>query len=557
MIIDEYLVALGYDLKPSELQKFNSFLKTAETAVHKHTDGISKDLLKIQFGLTSTFLAVGSAAVALVDKVAMADQNWRLMGLHMFTTKETARSMDLALKSLGATIGDVAWDSELHTRFVELINDQQIMSKELGANFNGTMKSIRDIRFEWSRFEIELQYLSFSVVNDLFKQLGFGSGDFLTKLQHFNDWIRDNLPTITTAINNVLVPALKDLWEILGDVGSIGKEAWITFQQIIGILNNDSSLDGTTVSLKTISSTLKDVTEDAHQFLSIMLDLEKALAHFVLAMVDIGTGHFSAAASQLAQAVSSVGDTWKHVNPATGAALGGLAGGLAGSGGGAGVGGVLGGAAAAFLGPEAIPFGVMAGTALGGFLGGLGGTVAGGVGGAYVGQFGGGNAIARLSANAEAIAKMTGLDPALIFGQLWHETQGGTNRGSRDLHNLAGIEDGSGKYRNFESDSDFDATMARILSRDFAGTMPHDAGEYAAILKRGRYYEAPESEYAGGIAAGASKYQPTAISFGDINVHVAGSSASAQEIADVTHKTIREKLYQDNVLRQSQVAGVY
>ena len=553
MIIDSYLVALGYELKAGELQKFTNFLKQAETAVHKHTDGIAKDLFKIQIGLTSTFLAVGTAVVALADKVAMADQTWRLMGLHMFTTKETARSFDIALKALGATIDDVAWDQELHGRFVKLIDDQRIMSKELGGNFDQTMRSIRDIRFEWSRFEVELQYLSFSVINDLFKQLGFGSGTFLEKLQKFNDWIRDNLPTITSAINSVLVPALKDLREILGDVGSIGKEAWITFQQIIGVLNNDSSLDGTNVSLQTISTTLKHVTEDAHQFLLIMLDLEKALAHFVLAMVDVGTGNFKAAASQLAQAVSSVADVGQHINPATGAALGALGGAGLGASGGA----VAGGALGSVFGP----IGTLAGATIGGFLGGTGGAVAGGVTGEYLGQFGGGGGdpVARLSAAAESIAKMTGLDPALVFGQLWHETNKGTNRGARDLHNLAGIKDSSGKdYRNFASDDEFDSTMARILNRDFAGQTPHSADEYASILKRQKYYENSESVYASGISSGASKYQPTG-GIGDItvNVHVAGTNATPQDIADAQQKALRETLYSHNVAMQAKLAGVY
>ena len=367
--IESYLVSLGFDVKTPELQKFNTALDNVGKTVEKNTSGVVGNLFKMQFALTSAFLAVGAGVVGMIDKVAMADQSYRLMGLQMFMSKNAAQSMDIALKALGATIDQVAWDPELHERYVQLQKDQRMMIAGLGGDFEAHMRQIRDIRFEWSRFTVELQYLSMGVVNDLFNKLGLGSGTILDKLKSFNDYIIAHIPEISAAINEVLVPAFKGAWEILKDFGEIGKEAWITFQQIVGILSGDSSLDGTAVSLESVSRTLQHVTEDAHLFLQAMLSAEKVVAHFALALADIGTGHFGQAAAQIKEAFQSF-------TPGGGAILGTV--------GGSALGGTIGGTLGAAAGVEAGPWMIAAGTAgatagswLGGGIGALSGWLAG------------------------------------------------------------------------------------------------------------------------------------------------------------------------------------
>ena len=213
--IESYLVSLGFSVKQPELDKFNASMEAAGKAVSKNVTGIAGDLFKMQFAITSAFLAVGTASIAMVDKVAMADQSYRLLGLQMFMTKNAAQSMDISLKALDATIDQVAWDPELHARFLQLQADQKAMMQGLGPDFETSMKNIRDLRFEWSRFTVELQYLSMGVVNDLFTKLGFGSGDLLNKLQNLNAWLIANLPHISDAIATDIVPVLKPLWETL------------------------------------------------------------------------------------------------------------------------------------------------------------------------------------------------------------------------------------------------------------------------------------------------------------------------------------------------------
>lgn len=568
--IESYLVSLGFEVKQPQLDKFNQTLDNVGKVVEKNTSGVIGNLFKLQFALTSAFLAVGTGVVAMIDKVAMADQSYRLLGLQMFMSKNAAQSMDISLKALGATIDQVAWDPELHERFMQLQKDQRSMVAGLGGDFEKNMRSIRDLRFEWSRFTVELQYLSMGVVNDLFNKLGLGSGTLLDKLKQFNDYIVSHIPQISATINEVLVPALKDAWEILKDFGEIAKEAWVAFQQIVGILSGDSSLDGTETTLQSISTTLKHVTEDAHDFLMVMLNLEKSLAHFAIALVDIGTGHFGAAGQELAAGVASIGNAIKSFTPGGGAIFGGVAGALGGAGGGAAAGAAIGGALGlGILDPITIP----AGALIGGFLG----TGAGVAGGAALGKlnpFAGGSSAGstgtpqdHLSAIAAAISAKTGIPAELLYGQLFHESGGGTNRGARDLHNYSGVKiAGQDKYRDFGSDEAYIAYLSRMFTdKKYSSTgllAARNADEYASDLKKAGYYGDTVENYRRGIERNEGGYRAPGAGGGvTVNgplVQVAGgSSMTPQQLTAAVQAGLRQAQQSQNVTAQANVTGVH
>jgi hypothetical protein len=532
--IESYLVSLGFQVNQPELAKFQGTLEGVAKVVERNTSGIVKDFLKLQFAVTGAFLAVGTGAIAMVDKVAMADQSYRLMGMQMFISKTAAQNFDIALKALGATMDQVAWDPELNQRFTELLTLQDRLEASLGPDFEGNMMKIRDLRMEWSKFTIEMQYLSYSVVNDLFNKLGLGSGSMLDKLREFNEYITSHLPEITTAINNVLVPALKDAWDILQQIWVIGKEAWVTFQQIVGTLSDDDSLKGTDVNMKSISATLEHVTSGAKQFLDAMMSVERVVAHLALALADIATGHFVDAAKQIGEAFKSVtADGAKVLGAGASATLGGS----------------FIGAGVAGMGAQAL--GAVAGRGVADVVTHMGTAVSN-----FVGR--GTSDLSpqeRLSRNADTISGLTGIDASLIFGQLWHESAGGTNRGARDLHNLSGIKNPGGNgYRQFESDQDYDRFMAHLLVKDGLSANVKTGDEYARILKKGRYYEDSESTYARGIEAGQVKYIPQNI---QIAVNVNKTNASPQDIAKATKAAIAEANDTANVRAQANAVGVF
>jgi hypothetical protein len=105
---------------------------------------------------------------------------------------------------------------------------------------------------------------------------------------------------------------------------------------------------------------------------------------------------------------------------------------------------------------------------------------------------------------AEQVSKQTGVSADLIYAAFAHETGNFTNRGSRELNNLAGINvpGGHGQdYEKFDSLQAFGNRYAQLLnSPRYAGVKKaKTADEYASALKAGGYYSDSESNYAKGM----------------------------------------------------------
>lgn len=217
-IIEEYLVKLGF--APADNVGFSRFQRTLQdvaSLVDNKYLGMAKSVFQFQLGVTSALASVGLAAVGIADKTAMADQQYRLLALHMYTSLPVARELKVALDALGQPLENVMWDPELAGRFHQLVKDQQTMTQQLGPDFENQMLKIRDVRFEFSRFGVEIQYLTMLVVEDLAKAFGTSIDGLLEKMRHFNDWLISNMPQIAAWITAKLVPVLKEVWQVLED----------------------------------------------------------------------------------------------------------------------------------------------------------------------------------------------------------------------------------------------------------------------------------------------------------------------------------------------------
>lgn len=216
-IIEEYLVRLGF--APTDtvgLARFQASLKDISSSVDNTFFKVGKSVLGFQVGVTSAFAGVASAALGIAGKVANADQEYRLLALHMQTSLPVARELKVALDALGQPLENVIWDKELAGRFHQLVLDQQTMTKGLGSDFESTMVKIRDVVFEFQRFgAIVENYLIPLVVKDLAQAFGTNIDEMLGKFRNFNDWLVANLPAIAEWIANTLKPILIDAYNVL------------------------------------------------------------------------------------------------------------------------------------------------------------------------------------------------------------------------------------------------------------------------------------------------------------------------------------------------------
>ena len=164
--IQSYLIRLGFSPDEASFRNMSATLAAADRVVGSHAMGMAKSMVEAQISILGVFTAVSGAIVGIADKVAMADQGYRLMGLRMLMTTESARKMDMVTKTLGADIGTIFWDPELRERAGLLSDHIDRLTEKLGPRFTANMKGIRDIRAEFGLLDVELKFLGMSFVSD-------------------------------------------------------------------------------------------------------------------------------------------------------------------------------------------------------------------------------------------------------------------------------------------------------------------------------------------------------------------------------------------------------
>lgn len=253
--IEEYLVKLGGVVDQTSFRHFHQALRDASAAVDVAAADMSEVLLNAGTAIAAGFAAAGSAIVGMSDKVAMADQQYRLFGLHMFMSRDAARGLKVAMDALDEPLENLAWDPELRGRTIQLLKDQAQM--RVGGGFEQQMHRIRDIRFQFTRMHVELEYLAMHVVSDFMTALGLGPTKLLKTLQHINNWVIHNMPQISKKLVQDFMPiwhsmvgVLKSVWELLKSVG-------VAYTNVIGALTGDYSLMGTTASFHKFADALQ------------------------------------------------------------------------------------------------------------------------------------------------------------------------------------------------------------------------------------------------------------------------------------------------------------
>jgi hypothetical protein len=442
--------------------------------------------------------------LGIVDKVAMSDQEFRLLALRMYTTTAQARELKLAMTSLGQPLEMIAWDPELARRFGQLVKDQQTMTEQLGPDFERQMLRIRDVRFEFNRFGMELKYLTMFVVRDLGKVLGVNIDDIAAKLKNWNNWIIANMPQISIWLEEKLKPILKDVKGVLYDTWNLLKMTGAAFTDMVGILSGDKSLEGTTVSFDKMATAIQHVIGWIKDLIEDLIRAEEAVIHVENAAAAVKNRKFGEARKELQAAL---GVSTQGSMAVTGA---------------------------------------IAGTAMagvpGGIIGGVGGYLAG-IPGEYrkLSQQLQANQIEEIATTAKYASSRLGIPWQLILSQWLHETGGLTDYKVDAMHNLGGIRKG-GQYQSFGSFRYFADKYISVLSGpQFAGIpKPGTPEEMAAYLKQGHYYEDLQSNY----AAGLKRWSPAAASIENhisVLVNVTEPKATADEISHKTANAVAEK----------------
>ena len=331
-IIDEYLVQLGTSVDHAGLRRFENALHEMSGFAKQSMSTIAGSVLRAQTEVVGGFAAIGAATIGLIDKVAMADQQYRLFALHMFMSKDAARGLKMAMDALGEPLENLVWDPELRGRATQLMRDQIRMAP--GGDFDAQMRKIRDIRFEFTRMEVELKYLGFHVVQDFLQSLGMGPDDLLRKLRMINEWVIANMPELSKKLTAEFLPIWKDVKEALRATSRAIEEAFILFTNLVGLLSGDTSIEGAAFSFDHFAKAVQHASGFMATFAKLIGDSETMLAHMVSGVALLGGGHLAAAGQEFkAGGAAMTTKEWAMLmTGAFGAAFGGPVGALAGAG---------------------------------------------------------------------------------------------------------------------------------------------------------------------------------------------------------------------------------
>ena len=193
--IEEYLIAIG---AKTDSQSFNE--------AKKHTGDLEKSLKNIEKNTAFTallkgveaFITAGKFAIDVIKKigntlydnivgVAKADMAYMKLARSMWVTKETAKSLQMAMDEMGASMQDIAWIPELRDQFFRL--REEINKFSTPADADNQLKFIRNIGYDIQVLMIRLKMLREWVVYYLIKYLK----PFLDEFKAFINWVSDQV----------------------------------------------------------------------------------------------------------------------------------------------------------------------------------------------------------------------------------------------------------------------------------------------------------------------------------------------------------------------------
>lgn len=200
-ILEEYLVRIG-----AEVDK-DAFAGAAK-AINNLSSMLGKLGSILKYGAIFAGLAkVTEAVIDNIKAVASADLEYQKLAQSMWVTKDTAKTLSVVLKTMGASQEDVAWVPELREQFFRL--RQEMAELSTPADADGQLAWIREIGYDVQSLQLKLKMFKEWVVYYLIKELQ----PYIKEFQEFIRWLNDkfgkSLPALARKVASVLASVVR------------------------------------------------------------------------------------------------------------------------------------------------------------------------------------------------------------------------------------------------------------------------------------------------------------------------------------------------------------
>lgn len=200
-ILEEYLVRIG-----AEVDK-DAFAGAAQ-AISNLSGMLGKLGTILKYG--GIFVGLAKVTEAVIDNikaVASADLEYQKLAQSMWVTKDTAKTLSVVLKTMGASQEDVAWVPELREQFFRL--RQEMAELSTPADADNQLAWIREIGYDVQSLQLKLKMFKEWVVYYLIKELQ----PYIKEFQDFIRWLNDkfgkNLPALARKVASVLASVVR------------------------------------------------------------------------------------------------------------------------------------------------------------------------------------------------------------------------------------------------------------------------------------------------------------------------------------------------------------
>ncbi len=191
-VMAEYLVQLSADV---DTGSFNSAM-TAINALSNKLKQMKGVAAAVALGGALT--KIGTAAVGAIKDVARADMEFEKLGRRMWITKDNAKALSVAMKTMGCTEEDIAWVPELREQFFRLRNEMQELSTPQDAEDG--LKFVRNIGYEIQSVQVKLKMLKEWVVYYLIKIIRPFMEEFREWVKWLSEKLKGRMPDIAKTI---------------------------------------------------------------------------------------------------------------------------------------------------------------------------------------------------------------------------------------------------------------------------------------------------------------------------------------------------------------------
>lgn len=200
-ILEEYLVRIG-----AEVDK-DAFAGAAQ-AISNLSGMLGKLGTILKYGGIVVGLAkVTESVIDNIKAVADADLEYQKLAQSMWVTKDTAKTLSVILKTMGASQEDVAWVPELREQFFRL--RQEMAELSTPADADGQLAWIREIGYDVQSLQLKLKMFKEWVVYYLIKELQ----PYIKEFQEFIRWLNDkfgkSLPALARKVASVLASVVR------------------------------------------------------------------------------------------------------------------------------------------------------------------------------------------------------------------------------------------------------------------------------------------------------------------------------------------------------------